>query len=135
MRTFAKQLCLAAGLMTLVAGVCYGLGYGFYQHKPLRDADYFSLYIGDKTFCRTVNYYDDKGDQKKVTALLSYAEENAMSYLMRRFGKDKGSAIVKACQVERHEALKASCRTNPDDQVELVVLELNKPLVKQQKLI
>ncbi|TKB49711.1 hypothetical protein FCL40_06010 [Ferrimonas sediminicola] len=135
MRTFAKQLCLAAGLMILVAGVCYGLGYGFYQHKPLRDADYFSLYVGDKTFCRTVNYYDEKGDAKRVAALLAYAEENAMSYLRRRFGKDKGAAIVNACELQRHEALKASCRAEPHRQVEHLVLEYNKPTVRKKKLI
>ncbi|SDI58014.1 hypothetical protein SAMN04488540_102141 [Ferrimonas sediminum] len=135
MRTLAKQLLVSASLLTLVVGVCYGLGYGFYQQKPMRDSDYFTQYIGDKTFCRTVIYYQDQGNADKVKVLLSYAEDNAMGYLMRRFGKDKGLEIVNACETQRQEALLQSCREAPGDLVEMLVLEHNKPAVKKKGLI
>ena len=135
MRAYIKQLTVSVCILSMVGIVCYALGYGFYQQQPLRDSDYFTMYVGPSTHCNTVNYYQQKGDQKKVEVLLSYAEDNAMEYLMKRFGKDKGMDIVGACEMQRHEALVSACMNSPEAQVEMLVLEHNKPQVKEKGLI
>ncbi len=128
-----RQLMSAAGMLCTVAGVLFILGLFFLQAKPLRDADYFDHYVGEKTSCRTLNHYAE--NEVTLKKLVAYADGNAMEYLRWRFGKEKGGEMIQTCRHARRDYIIERCAEQPDLSVEEVVLEFNRQAVKSQGLI
>ncbi|GAA5190617.1 hypothetical protein [Ferrimonas gelatinilytica] len=128
-----RQLISAVGMLCAVAGVLFVLGVFFLQAKPLRDADYFDHYVGEKTYCRTINHYAD--NEATLNKLVAYADGNAMQYLRWRFGKEKGGEMIETCRHARRDYIIQRCSEQPELSVEEVVLEFNRQAVKDQGLI
>ncbi|GAA4878025.1 hypothetical protein [Ferrimonas pelagia] len=132
-RSRYRQIITASGMLILVGAVLFVLGGMFTQAQPLRDVDYFDNYSGEKTYCRTINHYAN--DEAKLARLVSYADNNAMDYLMWRFGKEKGRDMVSTCEKARRAHIIERCAGAEELSVEQVVLEYNRERIKQKGLI
>ncbi|SHI11259.1 hypothetical protein [Ferrimonas marina] len=132
-RTLYRQLFTASVMMGIVVIALFAIALMFQQSQPLRAADYFDNYAGEQTFCRTINYYRD--DEAKLQKLMDYADDNAMYYLMWRFGKERGGEMVRTCEKARHQYILERCEAAPELAVEQVVLEFNRSRVKDKGLI
>ncbi|MBY5990609.1 hypothetical protein [Ferrimonas balearica] len=134
-RSLYRQLVTAVMMLGVVSVGLFALAVQFTDARPLRDHERFDLYTGEKTYCRTLNHYAASAEQKTVDRLIDYGDQNAMRFILWRFGKEKGRDMVDTCEKAKKAHIIERCQQAPDLAIEQVILEYNRPAIKEKGYI
>ncbi|MBY6187003.1 hypothetical protein KUV89_10245 [Marinobacter hydrocarbonoclasticus] len=134
-RSLYRQLFTAVFMLGVVSLMLFTLAFQFNEAKPLRDHERFDQYAGEMTYCRTLNHYQSKAKDSKVDSLIEYGDQNAMQFILWRFGKEKGRDMVETCAKAKKEYIVERCAEQPDLAIEQVILEFNRPAIAEKGYI
>lgn len=134
-RSLYRQLFTAVFMLGVVSLVLFTLAFQFNEARPLRDAERFDLYVGEKTYCRTLNHYQSQEKDAKVERLIEYSDQNAMQFILWRFGKDKGREMIDTCEKAKKAHIIERCEQQPELAIEQVILEYNRPAIAEKGYI
>ncbi|ADN75115.1 hypothetical protein Fbal_0906 [Ferrimonas balearica DSM 9799] len=128
-RSLYRQLFTAVFMLGVVTLVLFTLAFQFNEAKPMRDVERFDQYAGEKTYCRTLNHYQAKQKDKTVDRLIESSDHNAMDFILWRFGKEKGTDMVRTCEKAKKAHIVERCEQQPELSIEQVILEYNRPAI------
>ncbi|QIZ77045.1 hypothetical protein [Ferrimonas lipolytica] len=124
---------IAMGILVML--MLYPLNMMFANAQPMRPAEKYDNYQGKMTYCSTFNHYVEKDQHSTTVKLMEYANDNAMSYLIWRFGKDQGKRMVDVCEHAQQRYIVEQCQQQPDENLEQLILNYNRQAVKQSGAI